>query len=1228
MKDVIGDLYKVTETPKVHTQDVREGAVHVLEKHNAGSEVLTRFGDTPVIQSAVDEKSPDSGGSESAGSISESRHDFADSMSSMKGVFGKMLGEDGQATGEKTSAMAEIANIDLDDVNADDVNALISRFEAVANGVGGDILQSLSETLQQAQESEREAWIAELSDIFENKRALVEAKDNPLVRALRELANQVLKDVHIEELEDVDIPPRVDGTKKGIGAVAGAGLLAIGATYLSWAVTRSGASDVLEPYTPMLRDLLAKIYAGASDISLPVLTNIEGGVVSAVIGGVIYLLRGKRFRTLSKTKKALFVSALLASAGLGVYSVQRSFEGAEHVAFVGKKMTDELGKMGVKIQRVGDTIRVLVGNKIIGGVRQPSALERIVQQKIDAEVNNPKRPGFGNDSLTISMVLDDPLKLEDYKSRHEAYMNGEGRKRGPMTESQKDKYRSKRDTRIAIIENIQKKHNVKEGIKAWVARLTQSLSPDHAIGAYDSAVEIAQDAANMSKWEHVLASFSPEGKITPEGMKHMRADAIRAFMDVVKKYEHFRNEELGKMNAYLQDIKKQTGVDMTDVVRDIAQKFPSLPMRSQDLEKMLQAGLDLQDGKPVVLEKVLTPREVDLYKRLPAFMVPSAKTLERMGMTLQGFYSFLLMITLIYMAFDLAIKPIQDMARNRRERLLRDALTFDAEDINDAEEKITLHTTHFVQATLRTLEQMLAGTQKHGMTDMAPDDVVALTVRAHLREWIYKNSFTEEEIKAINNPATDLDMRLKLQNKYRQALNDLIAQMKDDPVNISAGFASEIYPSLGDITIAFASGTLDSKRLERIYDDVLNDLSDKHLGVFEQLLHEQDMSIEDIRRSLRGAEVGDAASMNTVVAEISLDPGRGSITIPRGTSLQAFALAQTNGAKNYLKARIGMLQDIAVAHNFDPKESGVPQPALLSRSGGVASFVSSEPYMGLAPKPDILPERVDDIAGEAEKTEAFNAFEAFMSALNAHLKPLIGFIEQDKDYFDEYVFQISWRLDPVRNYYTIHLGFKDERFSAEQAAGIYYPFPVPDFKMGDPKEIAENIVNWFVDKDQSGENNSHAYRGVVAQLQYFEYRKEEEKFIGELSDVDENGYALVNDVNRPALARIYFVQSILKDFTPDILWLARSGAPIEENKYERLLHPDTVVSAYGNQDIGAIFDLMTQQAQEHNGVLRYNPEKETFLFIDADGNGHEIKLSDVTDTCIERSLARTADMVA
>ncbi len=1085
---------------------------------------------------------------------------------------------------------------------------------------------------------------------------------------------------------------------------------AVGASYLSWAVTRP--NKYVEEHAELARNIVAKgshivteplhfalekggyaveailnqlppetravfekfminidsldpdrVAAYINSMSLNGVANLEAGVISAGISYAIFRFRSVRFNQLSNTKKALFVAALLSSAGLGVMKMHTSIKDSSTIAAKGVQMKSQLGAMSSDVEGLKVSLDKLQDKrdpktqKIVPGV-----LTQIGTDSLNAEINNKERPGYGVLAAGTSYVF----KKDWDSTKFKEYM---GEKK--MDEKTQTTYEQRRQAIITTIDTLMTKHKIEGDLIAVVSGISRELNIDAPLALYKRAVETADEQSQATAVHHFIANFSPGATVTPETMDALQSGTINSFIGLLSKYERVTSVEIPKLEAFARDLKQQTQIDISGFVNKIKAEFKPLPVTVSKLQSMLESAKAQQPGVTqgdrslwqgfsestfmVDLNDLVLPSE-ELRKEFQASVEKSNFPFPDMEKNQFWYYLFVLMLTLAYVSSDLLPAPAQKWSNKRVERKLREKLPDELEKLNELETTITERIATSAQRGLALFERALTGTQGDRL-HVAPELVDAIQVRTAIRTNLGKGlpGADEDVERKFRMRTLDTQKHVDIYNTYYERLKELDERLKSDPVSVIKEYMDIVNP--GHSAALEALNALDqtdvgsvayqeaAKKYEREYKVMRIEQLKAQARAIEEYLLVVRTSNEALRK---GTALEGAVDLEELIRKttIRFDTGattHQNFTVPREVQLEAYALATGMSAENLLSDTLQHIRELGIQTERSLGEDEITSSAFITGE--------SQPNLDIdqARIDELKRNSFEDVTGKPDLTrnqidgtiEDFKRFDEYMRNINGTLHELESGVIASNDWLSDTTPVFEWKLDPIENRFTIFLELRDEEYG-KAAAKLVYPGEVPNFERSS-EQLSAEIKNWL-------EDTKATIPALVAQVEHYDRVKSYNELFEQIAkrlkgstelDIVSSGVATSLDNETKTLIQdLYLENAILSDQAP-LMPFVRQGLEIEETKLRHFTDPMSVLTPHGNTNVIGIFNdiqHLATQGSIPNGIdITYDVATESIEVFKKPERGnksrgnqekiHTAKIDEYSRESLVRSLKYASTLV-
>lgn len=1093
------------------------------------------------------------------------------------------------------------------------IQTAISRLESVQalpDELRAEVATKMQETksaLEAATETQAANWLDEVMRAYDYGEALgpLAAAGNPLARSIMV---SLAAAVYAEQAAAASTgspktaKPEHISSWQAPAALGGAWALAITATYLSWAVTRPDkyVVDHAVPLRDSIAAALTSVNTELADyvatMSPSAIASIEAGLISAGISGVILAGRSQNFSRMHPSMKAAFLSALIASAGLGVLKMSTSIKDSDDIRTLGIQLAQELSGMKNSIEQLGTRLERLpdrVDPKT--GTVTPGALRVIAEKKLNGEVNDPSKPGYGKNAATIEYLFTGKFDND----RFEAFMDGEGRSGStPWGAEQRTRYAEVRDTNIAAIDRLKEEHQIGENILGLVARYANGLDLKNPLRLYDQANATAEAQGKTTALGHFLSNFNPGESVTTESMRILKEDTIGAFIRLLRNYERVTKEEIPKLKSFAVAVKQETGVDINDFVAQLQAEFRPLPVTVEQLQQMLASG-DASELNGAwsgnFMESIFVRDVVDLAMPSAEVLRAYKTSLEKadiafpdMEQQVHWYYLLIGILAALYASFDLAPAPIERAARRKNERLMREKLPEGLEHINDLEADITEQIVSRSHVALRLFEQALAGTDSP-VTKQMPRAVSELHVRSELRRILGKGlpGVDSEVERRFRRRTLDVTHHVDMYHTYAKRLTELQQRLETEPDAVTAELLRELYP-----TIDGAIQALNQVHTEDLgttsYQSAVTELERTFGQVRLEQLRAQATTIQAIINNLHATENAlqtrmgadesiDARTLaqQTTIRFDTAPTSSRSFSVPRDVQLEAYALTQVKSNAAALTETLNQIQSLGIEIESLTTNDQITSPAFLTNTDQ-PDFSYDQAALNQLARTSI-----DDVLGTPDITAAniegtiydFERFDEYMREVNEKLAELRRSVLDTVDVFSELTPVFEWRLDQVSKRFTIFLELRTENEYGATAAQLVFPGNIPDFEKT-PSAIKIELERWM-----SG--SPKFVNALIAQVENFEQHAAYDTLLAKLTQAQQgsaevvlakNGRIItVDSESRQLLQNIYNISAVLKDQHP-LMPMVRQGEAIEPTKLLHFTDPESVLSPHGNVSITGVFD--------------------------------------------------------
>lgn len=1069
-------------------------------------------------------------------------------------------------------------------------------------------INEIHELIQSSSPEEVAQWMAEAREAVHNGEALgpLAAGGNPAAHGalvnLGAAAETELGAAYDPTIEADERPSKIRRFNAPWAQAGAAGLAGI-FTYFSLVITRP--TKYLVESAPQVRDSIASGAGWVSDsardyistMAPNAIANLEATVISGAISTVIYLYRGERFRSLHPAKKLAYALALGSSVGLGLMKMQTSIKDAAVIAEKGQTISTQLSGMKGDFESIGNRIERLTGKTDENGERESGSLVKITEDSLNAEINDPRRPGYFLDSATFDHVYTGSYSRE----RFQEFMDSKG-----LSPDRQERAYEQVQQRLETIERLQEQYGIEGDLRTYIDRLLSDLNVKTPLYLYAQARETADEQAKSDALDHFVANFSPQASVTPESMDLLRTETIQAFIGLVDNYERITSDDMPRLESFARDLRRETGVDITDVIAKIRGEFKPLPFTAESLKGMLEKADDDNGGgasfKQDFIDMVVPDEQV--LRQFNESIEKTGAPYPNIEKSHFWYYTLLAILMSLYLAFDLSPKPIQGAARSRSERIAREKLPGEIEKVNELEASITDDIVTRSQFAFKQFERALGGTHSP-ITRQMPQIVSELHVRSELRKMLGRGlpGADKNVLRKFRQRTLSPDKHFEIFNTYLARLYEFEQDLRKNPEKVTADVLGSLYPSIGSAIDAL-NQVHESDAGSAGYQKALKNLEREVATTRVEQLKAQAQAIEAhldrqllIQSTLEESvgEIGKkdvhALAQETVIKFDLTENGHQNFAVPRDVALEAYALTLVKNDAAALSETLDQVRALGIEIEQLTADDRITSPEFLGQDGrpnlevdqAMLDQLRRTSMVDVVGEPSITGQHIEGTVDDFER------FDEYMRKINETLRSLCDEVIRSNDFFEDTTPVLEWRLDPVSSKFTVFLELRAGGEFGEPAAILMYPGNIPDFTKS-PEEASEDIARWFRRTDSTE-------RSLIAQVENYEHQRLYEQLFYEFTHLQSGSTELPlivsGEVNEPTsqtltlLERLYDTNAVLKDQNP-LMPIARAGGVIESTKFKHFTDPDSVLSPYGST---VLTDVLNDILDAHkNGVIPENAE--------------------------------------
>ncbi len=279
----------------------------------------------------------------------------------------------------------------------------------------------------------------------------------------------------------------------------------------------------------------------------------------------------RRHVVLNKALRTISLVGALTAAGGVVYTAGDTMRSAENAVSVVKPYKDE-------VQRLVKSAKDI----------EQSVSEAYSSAKI-AEIKNPDRPGFGPLATAIALLSGD--SEDDIKTSIREFV--ESKRANSMSDEDDDVedrvndiYDKGKEKRDAVLNELRKKDIESDSLHGYITGKMREAGFDVQADSLDDLLQKIQGYGAFTLTDFIKSIFDPiEGIPTQETMVQARKDLAGKIRELKQSREGFVND-MHKLKSALEDVDRNTGVNLVPFVEKILQGLPELQFSEDDLSRL------------------------------------------------------------------------------------------------------------------------------------------------------------------------------------------------------------------------------------------------------------------------------------------------------------------------------------------------------------------------------------------------------------------------------------------------------------------------------------------------------------------------------------------------------------------------------------------------------------------------------------------------------------------